>query len=67
MDKPIIILGSGGHAKVVADTLKLLGKQVLGFVTNNDDSLKKILDINILEQLELYNPHITKEEQLLMK
>ena len=47
-DKPIIILGSGGHAKVVADTLKLLGKQVLGFVTNDNDSLKKILDINIL-------------------
>ena len=42
MDKPIIILGSGGHAKVVADTLKLLGKQVLGFVTNDNDSLKKI-------------------------
>ena len=27
MDKPIIILGSGGHAKVVADTLKLLGNE----------------------------------------
>ena len=48
MDKPIIILGSGGHAKVIADALKLLGKQVLGFVTNSKESKKDIIGINIL-------------------
>ena len=48
MDKPVIILGSGGHAKVVEDTLRLLGRQVLGFVTINNQSLKKILNIHFL-------------------
>ena len=32
-NKPVIILGTGGHAKVVADALKLSGREILGFVT----------------------------------
>lgn len=35
MSKPIIIIGSGGHAAVVADALLAAGEQVLGF-TDND-------------------------------
>jgi len=31
--KPVIIMGTGGHAKVVTDALKLSGKEILGFVT----------------------------------
>ena len=31
-NKPIIIMGAGGHAKVVANILKLSGRKVLGFV-----------------------------------
>jgi len=50
MDKPVIILGSGGHAKVVADTLRLLERQVLGFVTINNQSLKKILNIHFFRR-----------------
>ena len=30
MDKPVIIIGAGGHAKVLYDSLKLLGVEVLG-------------------------------------
>jgi sugar O-acyltransferase (sialic acid O-acetyltransferase NeuD family) len=32
-NKPIIIMGAGGHAKVVANILKLSGRSVLGFVS----------------------------------
>ena len=32
-NKPIIIMGAGGHAKVVANILKLSGRRVLGFVS----------------------------------
>ena len=32
-NKPIIILGAGGHAKVVANILELSGRRVLGFVS----------------------------------
>jgi sugar O-acyltransferase (sialic acid O-acetyltransferase NeuD family) len=33
--KPVIILGSGGHARVILDVLRLTGKDVLGVVTPN--------------------------------
>jgi len=31
--KPVIILGTGGHAKVVTDAIKLSGRKILGFIT----------------------------------
>ena len=31
--KPVIILGAGGHAKVIAEALILSGREILGFVT----------------------------------
>jgi len=31
-NKPIIILGAGGHAKVVAEALRLSGREFIGFV-----------------------------------
>lgn len=40
--KPIIILGGGGHARVVADTLRACKADVLGFV--DKDPLKTTLD-----------------------
>lgn len=32
--KPVLIIGAGGHAKVLADALLASGRQVLGFVEN---------------------------------
>ena len=32
-DKPVVIIGAGGHAKVVKAALELSGRNVLGFVT----------------------------------
>lgn len=31
--KPVIILGAGGHAKVIAESLRLSNREILGFVT----------------------------------
>ena len=33
--KPVIILGAGGHAKVVADVLRLSGRTIIGVVDSN--------------------------------
>ena len=41
-NKPIIIIGAGGHAKVVASVLKLSGRTILGFVAPD---LKKGSDL----------------------
>ena len=38
---PVIIIGGGGHAKVVADVLRLQGVHILGF-TDVDDSSKTL-------------------------
>jgi sugar O-acyltransferase (sialic acid O-acetyltransferase NeuD family) len=35
INKPVIIIGTGGHAKVIADMAKLLGMEILGFVSPN--------------------------------
>ena len=40
-EKPFIILGGGGHAKVVASMLRQLGESVLGYT---DPDLKTVLD-----------------------
>ena len=34
-ERPVIIIGAGGHAKVLASTLLLLGEKVLGFTDSN--------------------------------
>lgn len=33
LQKPVIVLGASGHAKVVAEVLRLTGREILGFVT----------------------------------
>ena len=37
-NKPVIIVGTGGHAKVVADMLKLSNREILGFVDPKMDA-----------------------------
>lgn len=32
MNKPVIVVGGGGHAAVLIDSLKLLGKEIIGIV-----------------------------------
>ena len=35
ISKPVIIIGAGGHAKVIADMARLSGMEILGFVAPN--------------------------------
>ena len=39
MHKKVIIIGAGGHAKVIADIIEKSGDQIVGFL---DDKIEKI-------------------------
>ena len=55
---PIIVIGAGGHAKVVIDTLKSCSCNILGF-TNLNSEIKYILDVPFLGNdiyIEKLNP-----------
>lgn len=59
-EKPVIIIGAGGHAKVLLDILLDTNAKVLGFL-DNDASLhgRKIFDIPVLgmdEDIARYSP-----------
>lgn len=41
-NKPLIVLGSGGHASVLVDILKTQGRQILGLVSLESDSQRPI-------------------------
>lgn len=43
MKHPLVIIGAGGHAKVVAEAAQLSGFDVLGFIDQSADSLGKTL------------------------
>ncbi|WP_078555816.1 acetyltransferase [Bacillus alkalicellulosilyticus] len=47
MKRPVIVVGGGGHAKVLIDILKLEGRDIIG-VTENDTSKTNVLDIPII-------------------
>jgi len=48
MERPIIIIGTGGHAKVVLDLLRLIRKDIIGVVDPNKKKGEKWLGVNIL-------------------
>ena len=49
MNHPLIIVGAGGHAKVVAEAAKLSGFEIVGFVDQSPDRWgTKILGIPVL-------------------
>ena len=55
----MILLGAGGHAKVLLEALRLEGRNVLGLVTPDLEKVSKHLGIEVLgddEQLRQYNP-----------
>ncbi len=57
--KPIIILGTGGHAKVVADALIQSGNEILGFITKEAIAEQSFLGYKILgddETIKNYPP-----------
>jgi sugar O-acyltransferase (sialic acid O-acetyltransferase NeuD family) len=49
MTCPVIILGSGGHAKVLIDTLLLLSVKILGATDTDTDKIsKKMLGVDVI-------------------
>lgn len=52
----IIILGAGGHAKVVADTIQLLGWTVTGFLDDNPDMIgSQVYGLSVLGQINRWH------------
>ena len=46
--RPVIVLGSGGHAAVVISTLHRLGVQILGATSRNDCEGMEILGVRVI-------------------
>ena len=57
--KPVILLGAGGHAKVLLEALQLEGRNVLGLLTPDLEKGSKHLGLEVLgddEQLQQFKP-----------
>jgi sugar O-acyltransferase (sialic acid O-acetyltransferase NeuD family) len=48
MQKPVIIVGAGGHAKVLVDVLRLMGKSIFGVVDPEKEKGYKWMGVNVL-------------------
>ncbi len=46
--KPVIVLGAGGHAKVVIDTLQLCGRKIIGLTDSATDDGLALMGVEIL-------------------
>lgn len=48
MDKPVIIIGAGGHAKVLYDSLRLMGVEMLGKLDKCPPPVDRVGDLPII-------------------
>ncbi len=58
INQPIVVIGAGGHAKVVISTLQACGSAILGF-TNTSSEISSILGVPFIgsdQKIEEYNP-----------
>lgn len=55
MSKKVIIIGAGGHGKVIADTVQCCGDTVAGFLDDNPDLPEEICGIPVLGKVEDYS------------
>jgi len=58
-DKPVILLGAGGHAKVLLDSLRLEGRNVTGLLSPDLEKGSRFLGLEVFgddEQLKEYSP-----------
>ena len=62
--KPVIIVGAGGHAKVVVDALKLLDREILGFTTPDLQVGTEFLGIKVLGDDSIINKYSPDEVEL---
>lgn len=64
--KPVIVLGAGGHAKVVVEALRLNGRNIIG-VTNKEKNLgDKFIGINVLGDDSKIFDYSSNEVELVM-
>lgn len=61
----IIVIGAGGHAKVVIDALQCAGETVLGVtISNDDEALRHVLDVPVLGKDVVIEEHDAKQIRL---
>ncbi len=63
MTKPVIIIGGGGHAKVLIDVLRLLKQPVLG-ILDNAAAFNSVSDLPVLGSDELLQSYARDEVHL---
>jgi len=60
MSAPVIIIGAGGHAKVVVDALRRSGREILGLVDNDLEKVgETVLGVPVIggdDAIEKYTP-----------
>ncbi len=61
-NKPVIIIGAGGHAKVLVNALKLSGRKIIGLTDNQ--KIGTVLGIPILGEDEIINHYNFQEIEL---
>lgn len=60
--KTVIIIGAGGHGKVVADSIQKSGDQVIGFLDDNPEPSKMFAGFPILGSVEDYTAYKDRAE-----
>jgi sugar O-acyltransferase (sialic acid O-acetyltransferase NeuD family) len=59
--RPVIILGAGGHAKVVANVLKISGRDVIGLVTPDEEEGTLKFGLKVLGKDNVLNSYSKKD------
>ena len=65
MMRPVLIIGAGGHGKVVADVLQTMGRSIKGFL--DDDPAKagtSVLGIPVLGPDDTIDRYVTETVEL---
>ena len=63
-EKPVILLGSGGHAKVLIETLKQLNRKIIGLVDPGKEKGSEFRGITILGDDDVIIKYSTTEVEL---
>lgn len=61
MHKDVIIIGAGGHAKVIADIVRKSGDNLVGFLDDSKEAGTEFFDAFILGNTDSYSEHQDKE------
>lgn len=62
--KPLILIGDGGHAEVLIETARLLGRRILGVTSTEEPAGKEICGVRILGDDDVVTKHSLNEVEL---